>query len=421
MAQMNWDLAGVPAYTDGDLRPELFCVGSGRADDAEGLTGEEGYMYVVEQTSAEAFTAYANALPDAGFTQEFAREDAYGIYRGYRKDGVRLYAYFIRSYGTARIITDRVSCSLDEFSMSSDAPKFPDTALMQFGMRYADDPAGGDTKGVLADCGMTYLWRTRSGKLIFVDGGEIEQCTPTAMQELVTRMHDLTGTAPGEKMTVALWICTHPHDDHMDMFRVLLEQYGGEINVERVMFNFPAASVVPPADYVRAMRRTLAKACPGALYLKPHTGMKLQMDSVEIEILLTAEDSLTLVGKVTPNKSSLMMRFSFEGSTAVLLADANDELGGHFSRYHEPAPIRCDYLQTAHHLINLDETIYSQIVTENVLIPESRYVLQHRHWDNYLNLATHFDRDKFYMAGDYTVVFKANGEKTETLFYPVVY
>ena len=86
---------------------------------------------------------------------------------------------------------------------------------------------------------MLYVLRLRDNSVIIIDGGEIEQATEEACDEFMRRLEDLTNTEKGGKIRVAAWICTHNHDDHMDVFTKLLKREKDILCVERVMFNFP--------------------------------------------------------------------------------------------------------------------------------------------------------------------------------------
>ena len=87
------------------------------------------------------------------------------------------------------------------------------------------------------------------------------------------RLEDLTNTEKGGKIRVAAWICTHNHDDHMDVFTKLLKREKDVLCVERVMFNFPSRTLL---DYSSGctdrLRERLKKYAPNAKYLKLHTG-----------------------------------------------------------------------------------------------------------------------------------------------------
>jgi len=165
MKTLNWQLNGVPAYTDGVLFDELFTVGGGLYDESFESTS---LMHLVNDTSATAFLAYCGELEAAGFTGGFSRDTAYGNFREYIKGETLVYAYFMKRAGQTRVIIDRSSCSYGELMGEDDAPQTrEDTELMQYGLYYADP-----IKGIASTCGMLYVIRTRNNKLFLVDGGE---------------------------------------------------------------------------------------------------------------------------------------------------------------------------------------------------------------------------------------------------------
>ena len=243
-----WKLESIPAYSGGELFPTLYNCGSGLKEDFSGPTDEDSFMHIVNGTTRQEFEAYCGLLKDSGFEAVFENENEAGLFRQF-SGCVKVYAYYIFNENTARIILDRSGVSVREFSQPAGPSLHDHTSMVQFGLFYSDM-----IKGTTCDCGMLYAIRLRDNRVIVVDGGEREQATEPATDEFMALLSDLTGNS--EKIVVAAWFCTHPHDDHMDFFCRMLRKFGDRIHVERAMFNF--ASYNPAKCYGMTDRGEIA-------------------------------------------------------------------------------------------------------------------------------------------------------------------
>ena len=414
-----WLFDTIPAYDGGTLLPMLYNCGSALADDFDGATPQDTQMHIVRDTDETAFLAYCEKVQNAGFTCLFRRSDAAGLYRQFQKNDCLVYAYFTYADGIARILLDKGSVSLADFSDEDDTHLWADTALVQFGLWYDDM-----IKWTSCDCGMNYVLRLHNNKLVLIDGGEIEQATDIALGEFMHRLRTLTNTVEGDRLEIALWYCTHAHNDHMDFFMSLLKKYGHLLHVERVMFNFPSHTLLSYPHYVCELRRTLREYCPDALFLKPHCGQKFRLANAEFEVLYTQEDLLTTRADdpifTGVNETGAVLKIHFEnGKSLLLLADADDDVERIVCDRFAEAGLCCTYLQAAHHCINNLERLYAFVQNEYVLVPESRYNIHKRFRRNLDVLYRYNDRDKIILAGDYTAVFRNTPDEVRTELYPI--
>lgn len=407
----------IPEYDGGRALQTLYNCGGGLTPDDRGETPEDTKMRIVRETDDAAFLAYCGKLEDAGFACLFRRDEPHGLYRQYQKDALLLYAYYTPAERTTRILADRCCCALPTFSDPPQDERHMDTQLMQFGLVYDDM-----IRFTSCDCGMNYVLRLRDGRLIVIDGGECEQATEAAVGEFMRRIRAMTGTNEGDPVRIALWYCTHPHNDHMDFFVKLLRKFGEMIRLERVLFNFASNSVLGLSDYVQDMRRAVLRHSPDVLFLKPHTGQRFSVGNAQFDVLCTHEDLLARKDE-TPgyggiNTTSAILKISFEDVSLLLLADADDDVGDVLcARY--PQGLDCTFVQAAHHCINRVEHIYASVRASYVLIPEGLYLIHKNLRGNYAVLCRYYDRDRFFFAGDYTSVFRICGGEIRIDYYPV--
>ena len=409
--------AFLPPYPGGRVLG-TFDGGSGMTDDAAGLTPANGRIRLIGDTAEEAFFAYCRDVEAAGFPCRYEFADEGGVYRAFGCGDRFLYAYFVPSEGVVRLICDRAGLLPADFAEAGPYAPESGAALMQFGLYYSEM-----VKGTTCDCGMMYVLRLPNGEFVIVDGGEREQATDAAVEEFLTRIRALAG---GDNFTVALWFCTHPHDDHMDFFIKLLRVCRDTMTVRRLMFNFPAMGLLGNADaavYAARLRARLGQCCAHVPFLQPHTGERFCIGGAEFRVLLTHEDVLHADGRAYRgvNETSTVLKIDFAGQSLLLLADIPEENAEKLlARYRIPT-LACTYLQAAHHCINRLEELYKNVPADLVLIPEELNIIKDRMRDNFAVICRYHQPETIYCSGNGTVVFSVrNGGTVKTERFPVV-
>lgn len=401
---------GIPQPDFGEST-EIFNDGSGLADDMLCDKSEPCTLAIIRNTAQEEFISYCEKIESAGCEAGFKNETQSVISREFYCKGVILYAYYTFTDRTARFVFDSASCRIGEFQSNSGDEKFGETCLMQYGLTY-----GKMIRGVTADCGMNYVIRLHDGRFIVTDGGESEQSTDEAIEDFSLRLEELTG---GKKITIALWFCTHAHNDHIDFFLKYLRLHREDVTLERVMFNFPAAEYISLMASTTMMRERIKAYYPGVLFLKPHTGEKFNIGSCGVEILLTHEDMIPMSDEKMyrgMNETSTVAKFSFDGKSLLILADIPDPNGIKLTKVYEKEPLSCTYIQAAHHMINRVEEVYRNTSADTVLIPRWDKTLE---GENYEVLCKYYDSEKFIAAGAGTVeIFIKDGKETGIKKYP---
>lgn len=357
--------------TNGRLRMEMH-LEEGQLVRSAALCGQEirrdspTWVRTVTETSPEAFEAYVRLLESEGFAHTWSRELDGNLFVSLTRSGRNLYAAYYAQARLSRWIDDPVSSPLADFCTPGGNQE---ALLCQYGLHY-----GKMKEGVSADCGMLYFLRLKDGTLFVIDGGMYEQATDAATADMLQLMHELTGTAPGEKIPIAAWFCTHAHDDHMDGFCKMLRFHHDEMDVQRVIFNFPEDAQYPYLPAIYLLFDRLAQYYPHVRYLKAHTGQHFELGGVAFDVLLTHEDSTAAHGDErigTFNDTSTVLRASVDGVRFLCLGDmyrpAEALLLGHF----QMDTIRSNAIQVAHHMINQLDYIYAAAAPEVALVPQS--------------------------------------------------
>ena len=382
---------------------EIYQAGSGLADDMIFDNSENCLTAVLRGIDEAEFSALCENLEACGLTVSFENSSDSLICLEFYEAGFIVYAYYTYADSTARFIYDVVSSPLFEFSSHAGEEKFADTCLVQYGLTY-----GPMKRGTTADCGMNYVIRLRDGRLIIIDGGESEQSTDAAIEDFASMLREITGS---EKITIALWFCTHAHNDHMDFFLKYLRLHRQTVSLERVMFNFPSARYIDLMQSNTLMRERLKNYYPDAAFLKPHTGERFNIGGCMVEILLTHEDMMPMSDEKMyrgMNETSTVAKFTFDGCSLLILADIPDPNGIKLTQVYEKNPLECTFLQAAHHMINKVEEVYKNTKADYILIPRWDKTLS---GENYDVLCKYYNSENFIAAGAGTArFFVSDGE-----------
>ncbi|MBE6595304.1 MAG: hypothetical protein E7644_05845 [Ruminococcaceae bacterium] len=280
---------------------------SGSVDVGEGSV--ELY-YTGSGVNADAFNAYCAGMAAKGYTlvQENTVEDS--IFRLYRNTSTKVLLYtsysafshaFEQNVKThapcIRVVTGSTFDAGNDFSDDLLQPayceyeKLTDTRLVAVRLIYE----GGTNTNY---GGNLYVMQLEDGSFIVQDGGFVNADSVSRLYNVLSDLHkQATGSAPttANPITIAAWYLSHGHGDHTGNFRILCRDYGKTIKVETMIANNPSDlesyNCLDPNLYVRDNLSVISNYAQGPMkYIKVHTGMKLYIRNVEIEVLYTHED-----------------------------------------------------------------------------------------------------------------------------------
>lgn len=327
---------------------------------------KSSFLRSVIKTDKDEFLAYIKTLEDAGFSVCFENEIENNIYRELIKDGRLIYASFTGNDSTARFIDDKVSIPVSDFGYFVEGEK-ETTELYQYALRQDNR-----VDGIVTDCGMNYVIKLSDNSLFLVDGGEYEQATDPETESYYNFIKELSKTENGEKVRIACWFCTHAHDDHLDFFSKLLRLHHEDIELQRVMFNFPAPEFFKLMPQAYSAINRIKRYYPEVKYLKPHSGQSFYLADTKFEIIQTHEDFVYYGGNECPdgfNDTSTVLKITFDNKTFLMLGDINDGAEGMLLRHFCDKTLKADIVQAAHHLFNELHYIYDVADPEYILVP----------------------------------------------------
>ena len=371
MAQSNW-LFHCPPPSCGTIAEGFYNAGPMNPDDRLGSTNQDSRLQIVSNVTDGAFLQYMQDLRAAGM--EFYLENSLGADRvaAFLYDGRNYHLRWVAKRQELRVIEEPAAVSPVGFSYHAKGDR--KTTVYQYGLYY--DPDNNMTP-VTCNCGMLYIFHLCDNSLFMMDGGFLLQWNEAAMDGLWAFLRRITGTEEKGTVRISGWYFTHTHADHIDGCVKLLNRHHETISVERFLFNFPLYSSLggyEPSGYY--VKEQAAKWYPNARFLKLHTGQKITLADLELEVLYTQEDAvlpedISRFPMRDGNCMSSILKVTVEGQTNLLLGDTNVETESWMERYSEPAIWKADMVQVAHHCFNYLDTLYAWIDAPAAMVPNS--------------------------------------------------
>ena len=402
-----------PAPECGEIVEGFYNAGPMLKNDKEGVTDEDSKMQIVKGATRTDFDEYKKKLASSGYTIESENEIGSNAYF----DFGYFHASYVEVLGEIRVIEDKVKTSLNEFGYTAKGNKI--TTVYQYGLYY--DKANNCTDTTV-NCGMIYIIKLSDDSLVMIDGGHIFQWNNEAMEALWTFLKKITNSADG-KIRIAAWYFTHAHDDHTDGCTKLLKRHGKDIELERVMFNFPSYSMARGSDTVFDMKDTVKELYPNVKLLKVHSGYKFNLADAQFEFMYAHEDAVKADNPSRfPfgdfNSSSSIFRVTIDGKSLVILGDTNVETEKLLSETTVRESWKSDFVQVAHHCFNYLDTLYEWINAPIAMLPNS-YFGAHtpENTPKLAGVIKHLEKpDNIYYEGEGTYGFIVHDGKWECVY-----
>lgn len=194
---------------------------------------------------------------------------------------------------------------------------------------------------------MCYIFKLDNGEfLVFDSGGN------GAYKHVHDSLVELNG---GKHVTVACWIFSHFHCDHIGGFLEMgdREELMKDITVKRIIHNFPQKQVTDtalnPGDQNNLARWPGVVERAGARVYHARTGQKWRFANVELECLFSFEDLMpfdTIADRTNPTSTAFSV--TVEGQRLLITGDCTRESTALMAkRYGEW--LKADFVQLPHH------------------------------------------------------------------------
>ena len=214
--------------------------------------------------------------------------------------------------------------------------------------------------------GLCSLIQLENGEFIIVDGGIKDEDAEARLYAF------LKENSPNGQPTVALWIFTHCHKDHIGLATNFVREYKDKVCVKAFAYQFPNCEKVQVAmedvdlmkTQIDEFEENIKNAYPSALVYTLHTGQSYFYPGVELEVLWSIDDTFPYP-YLSFNDTSAAFRLKFNnGKTVLYLGDCQNEVCKKIAtRYGDY--LKSDVMQVTHHgLIGGDKGLYEIVDPE---------------------------------------------------------
>lgn len=349
---------------------------------------DNSYMLYVANTTRAEFVEYVENLADAGFEEFSFREAGKMLYAIYRNEEIILHASFNGIKKEARVAADK-AYDMTLFT-ETEYKKVCEPSVTMVGVEHEEKSR--DTQN-----GMCLIFRLEDGRFIIVDSGH--RVSLDAIYNALRSLHGKSG-----KITVAAWIFTHQHGDHLGGFYSLLQSdLQKQIRVENFIHHFVREDQLKLQKEKRPTAAITGMETFDANIIKAHSGQIIKAGGVEIEMLFTYAD-MEPSPLDHPNTPSLVFRVTAQDNSVMVLGDASNRALQYMYRVYGDY-LKSDMVQIAHHGYNGTTGLYQKIDADVVLWPvgirqfhgrEGLNALKEKDYNKMaLNLA-----EEAYIAGD---------------------
>ncbi|MBE7065193.1 MAG: hypothetical protein E7384_05210 [Ruminococcaceae bacterium] len=376
--EYGWILTELPIYKGGVKSKYLYKDGQG----IEKVWVEENdsKMIIVSDTSTSQFKKYCKTLSKEGFDETFENKRDNNIYAQYKNDTQQVYLYYTAATKEARIILDKSSdMSIDEFGYTYTKTGDEKTTLYQIGLPYKKNK----NDGARTNSGMLYMLKLADNSLIIIDGGDNKQFSDLQIDGMMNFMREVSGVGENGTVKIAAWYLSHGHTDHVAGFTRLLSKYHSQIEIERIMFNFPTVFSVAEetVDHKSTYKKLVGYlnswyADKMPVFMKLYNGQSFNLADVKVDVLYSHEDITDAKEGVLAhdkdfNNTSLVTKFTFDGKSFIVLGDIDFAAMETILKINSDNTLKSDIVQIAHHALNYLNDLYSVIAAEYVLVPQS--------------------------------------------------
>ncbi len=296
-------------------------------------------------------------------------------------------------------------------NLSTDIYQLPSKTLNDAGTKYRQN--------------MSYIIRTRNGKIIVVDGGY--STNNSDANYLISQLKSITGK---DVPNIDAWFFTHNHGDHVGAFKAIAARMPTAVTVSAVYYRFATDEEIdkyaPEADraslkdsvksfhnHVKLMKQANGQPTETVTLSARHVNRCnaiFNIDTVQIDVLMTCQevfwgcDNITtkysgnlnnngkaysgqtikqLVEADFGNNTSAVFRMTTMGQSVLFLGDAAEPEGLMLKYYHDQNTsnknlyfsLKSDIVQMAHHGQNaVPKSVYTAIAPKIALWPTPDWV-----------------------------------------------
>ena len=443
----NWKLGGIPAYSkagENNLISAVYKSGTtimGRS--VSNNDKSDVSLQRVEKTTDAEFEAYLAKLDSYGFKKEYENIAAEVTFLTYTKGDVRFHVAYKPAVREVQVIEDPNGISVEEFGYTYTPAAGERSEYYLYGLPMSDGKNNGHP-----NCGTLSVIKCADNSVIIIDGGDYsgeggtQMYGKEVMRAFDAFLHEITGTADGDKVRVSGWYISHYHSDHTKGLLEFFKLYHTSYELERVIANIPIESCGGSSNpfgtsMTSWVYRILDDWCdliktrfPNCKEIKVHAGQKIQIADVSLDILYTHEDLLNANNRFKSgdsNDTSTVTRFDNGQMSMISLGDAGRTAETKLRQVYTELSLKSDVIQPAHHLINDVFDIYKEIQPDFALVPQSYECSQSKtnvgeegtYIYRYNKLIALVNKENCYFAGNETVGLAVENGKIKVIYHEI--
>lgn len=337
--------ADINTITNGTVWAENVPEFIGGKFDGIYSAGDGSFIVCINECEKEHLLNYVNNLESVGYEKYSENEMNNNLFYTYQNGVNYVYAYFIESMKSVKIIAEPFYKYIDFI---------PEQNIVK--------PA------VIASsaCDRNFYVRLPDNTLVVIDGGwRIEDWSRFEYDDLFQKMYEEMSEILGgaEIIKIPLWIITHAHTDHARVLELLYTlPLAEKFDITQILYNFPCNSHLANGDKdynkeqleevkvnlenwhndagVKFPYEKIFYNCPLQLYdtvkyedicrkafknynaiqIKAHDGMKLNLSGFLFEILHTQDDDMPAIFN-NGNNVSIIIKMTYKNSSMLWLGD----------------------------------------------------------------------------------------------------
>ena len=319
-----------------------------------GSIGKADLRLRVQNTTEEECRAYAQLLEQSGYCKRAEKQISAGsecpynvnLFYTFQNDINNVFIFWDAAFHTVFITYEPRGGIPENQPINAESTGKVTPTVTQLRMR-----------------GMCYVIQLGNGEFIIVDGG-VKQAAQE--KELYDFLKEKSGA---QQPTVALWIFTHSHKDHIGLATNFLRTYKDLVMVKAFAYQFANCDKIQVAmesvDVMKAeiaeLEETIHSAYTTAEIYTLHTGQSYFFAGLELEVLYSLDDTYPYP-YLSFNDTSAAFRVTFKsGKNMLFLGDCQNEackkIAARYGDY-----LKSDTLQLSHHgLIGGDKGLYKLI------------------------------------------------------------
>ncbi|MBQ9802174.1 MAG: hypothetical protein IJW51_03795 [Clostridia bacterium] len=335
----------------------------------------EAQMRIIIGVTPTDGTRYAAALAANGFTCFFENTVEKNRFSKYKKGDISVHLGYLAREKRLYVIKERAAHTAPDICDPTNASR--PCEFFVYGLNM--DPGGHHPAKQFAhlnttgypNCGMLLAITTGDGRVIVIDGGYAFQIDKNGCTDEIDRfLHRITGKSEQETVTVAAWYVTHNHPDHYQGFTHLLKTFPDRYRVERLIGNIPDTAAFPKMSTVglTTLAEVLHEQQHDCCEVKVHTGDRITLGEVTLDVLYTHEDAVQGESSTTPikdfNDTTTVIKATLgqkDPLTVMILGDISELSEARMLAAYTKKTLKCDIAQEAHHNFNYITELYRLI------------------------------------------------------------